>query len=97
MFASNPLPCCHVHSTGLPQGQQGSDVQARLRMQIFSEIFVHANIDNQYITISALWTLPTPVPWDATCERIATMLHQIFGKQNYVHQFKKRARAQVKV
>jgi hypothetical protein len=31
-------------------------------------VCVGVDVDNQYITISALWTLPTPVPWDATCE-----------------------------
>jgi hypothetical protein len=31
-------------------------------------ISVDADVDNQYIAISALWTSTTPVLWDATCE-----------------------------
>jgi hypothetical protein len=28
----------------------------------------YADVDNQYIAISALQALTAPVPWDATCE-----------------------------
>jgi hypothetical protein len=37
---------------------------------LFSVVYVDV-VDNQYIAVSVLWMLTTPVPWDATCEDIA--------------------------
>jgi hypothetical protein len=34
------------------------------------------DVDNQYVAISTLWTLTTPVPWSTTCERIAAFAAQ---------------------
>jgi hypothetical protein len=36
---------------------------------------VDVHVDNQHIAISATWALTTPVPWDATCERTTTAMH----------------------
>jgi hypothetical protein len=32
----------------------------------------YVDVDNQYITMPAFWTLTSSVPWDATCEGITT-------------------------
>jgi hypothetical protein len=40
---------------------------------------VDVDVDNQYIAISALWTLTTPVPWDVLGHFLAmdSLIHQV--------------------
>jgi hypothetical protein len=34
----------------------------------FTKLWADVDVDSQYIGVSAIWTLTTPVPWDATCD-----------------------------
>jgi hypothetical protein len=41
-------------------------------LHTFHAACVDADVERQYIVISASWTRKTPVPWDASCEQLVT-------------------------
>jgi hypothetical protein len=40
----------------------------RCPLCVDADVDADVDVDGQHIAISALWTLTTAVPWDATCE-----------------------------
>jgi hypothetical protein len=48
-----------------------------------NDVVQDLDVDDQCIAISALWTLATPVPWDATCEGRATCATPCDGVERF--------------